>query len=178
MENNVCYFTLSATWVIQNSADKIIPNPFNCSRCSSDIEPSHPWVRYVDGDAAAASIFGLVILILILAIPISMLVIDARYRDLLYCSIEPHISRFLIVHGSVLIIWIILTIMLSIMRMFSAYTRSIISVICVVMLRITIIVRQIFSIVRLIVGSFCTFSIRNRVEFIINYPINFQFYSH
>ncbi|CAF3737347.1 unnamed protein product [Adineta steineri] len=141
-------------------------------------EPTHPWVRYIVGTVAVASIFGIVLLIISLAIPISMLVIGVRYRDRYYCPIEPRISHFLIVAGAVSLVWIILNILLSLATMFLAYTRSIISVICVVSLSIIIFVLQIFSIIWLIVGSVWTFGIRSRVEFVINYPYNFRVYCH
>jgi hypothetical protein len=156
----------------------IAKNPFNRSRRSSDIEPSHPWVRYAVAGAAVASIFGLVVLVLMLAFPISMLAVGVHYRDWRYCPIEPRISRFLIVGGAVSFVWIILTIILSVMTMFLAYTRWMIAVICVVILSVITIVGQIFSIIWLIVGSVWTFGIRNRVQFTINYPFNIRFYCH
>jgi hypothetical protein len=97
-----------------------------------------------------------------LTIPNSMLVIGVFYRDPYYCPIEPRISRFLIGGGSVSIV----------------YTHSIIAVICVVILSVITIVGQISSIIWLIVGSVWTSSIRNRVEFIINYPFNIKLYCH
>lgn len=148
------------------------PNPF------SKIDPSYPWIRYAVGGAAVASIFGLIILVLMLSIPISMLTIGVRYRDRFYCPIEPRISHFLIVGGSFSLVWIILTIALSLLTMFFPYTRSTISVICVGILSILIFVGEIFLIIWLIVGSVWTFGIRNRVEYIINYPFNFRFYCH
>ncbi|UJR24078.1 hypothetical protein I4U23_027046 [Adineta vaga] len=141
-----------------------------------DYEPNYPYVRHIVSTVAVASIVGLVILILMLAFPISMLVIGVRYRDFFYCPIEPRISRFLIVGGSVSIIWIILSIVVSLMTMFYAYTRSIITIICVVVLSLIILGLQIFSFIWLIVGSVWTFGIRNRVEHIINYPFNFPVY--
>ena len=153
-----------------NSPDR--PHPF------AKIEPTYPWVRYMVAGAAVASIFGVIIFVLMLAFPISMLAIGVRYRDFFYCPIEPRISRFLIVGGSVSLIWIILTILLSILTMFFAYTRSIISIICVGILGLVIVVGQIFSFIWLIVGSVWTFSIRNRVEHQINYPFNFPVYCH
>ena len=86
-----------------------------------EYEPTYPWVRYVVATVAVASIVGIVILVLMLAIPISMLVIGVRYRDFYYCPIEPRISTFLIVAGSVSITWIVLSIILSIMKMFFSY---------------------------------------------------------
>jgi hypothetical protein len=154
----------------------VSPNLYNRPHPLSKIEPSYPWIRYVIGGFAVVSIFGLVIFTLMLAIPISMLVIGVRYRDPYYCPIEPRISHFLIVGGAVSFVWIILTILLSIMTMFFAYKRSIISIICVGILGFIIFVLQIFSIIWLIVGSVWTFRIQNRVQYIINYPFNFPVY--
>ena len=146
------------------------PNPF------AKIEPNYPWIRYVLTAAAVASVIGIVILILMLAIPIAMLAIGVQYRHFLYCPIEPRLSLFLIVGGSVSLSWIVLTIVLSVLTMFFAYKRSIISVICVGILSLLVILGQLFSIIWLIVGSVWTFRIRNRVQHIINYPYNLPVY--
>ncbi len=154
----------------------ISSNRFSPQRLFSDIEPNYPWVRSFVGAVAVASIFGIVILIVMLAVPISMLVIGVRYRDPYYCPIEPRISHFLIVAGSVALVWIVLTILLSLATMFYAYTRSIITIICVVILSLSIFILQIFLIIWLIIGSVWTFRVRSRVQFVINYPFNFPVY--
>ena len=146
------------------------PNPFE------KLEPNYPWIRYAVTAAAVASIIGIVIFVLMLSIPIAMLAIGARYRHFLYCPIQPRISVFLIVGGSVLLCWIILTIVLSLLTMFFAYKRSIVSVIGVGIMSVLIVLIQIFLIIWLIVGSVWTFGIRNRVQHIINYPFNFPVY--
>jgi hypothetical protein len=156
--------------ISSNSYNRNRPHPL------STIEPNYPWIRYVVAAAGVASIFGVVILVLMLALPISMLVIGVRYRDFRYCPIEPRISHFLIVGGSVSLVSIILTVGISLLTMFFAYTRSIISIICVGILGLVIVILQIFLIIWLIIGSVWTFSIRNRVEYQINYPFNLRFY--
>jgi hypothetical protein len=156
----------------------ISPNSFNRPHPFSKIEPSYPWIRYIVSGTTVGSIFGLVILILMLAIPISMLVIGVRYRDPYYCPIEPRLSHFLIVSGAVLLVWIIIVIFLSLVTMFFGYTSSKISLGCVFILSIKIFILLIFLIIWLIVGSIWTFSIRNRVEYTINHPFHFYFYCH
>jgi len=156
----------------------ISPNSFNRPHPFSKIEPSYPWIRSIVSGTSVASIFGLVILVLMLSIPISMLVIGVRYRNPYYCPIEPRLSHFLIVSGSVLLVWIIIVIILSLVTMFFGYTRSKLSLTCVFILSIKIFILLIFLIIWLIVGSVWTFSIRNRVEHTINYPFNFYFYCH
>ena len=151
-----------------NSHDR--PNPF------TKIEPNYPWIRYLVMVAAVTSVIGIIILVLMLSIPIAMLAIGARYRHFLYCPMEPRLSLFLIVGGSVSLSWIVLTIVLSLLTMFLPYKRSIISVICVGILSLLIILGQIFSIIWLIVGSVWTFRIRNYVQHIINYPYNLPVY--
>lgn len=154
----------------KSSDFNVRPNPF------AKLEPNYPWVRYVVNAAAVASIIGIVIFVLILAIPIAMLVIGARYRHFLYCPIEPRLSMFLIVGGSILFCWIILTIALSLVTMFVAYKRLTVSVIAVGITSVLIVLIEIFLIIWLIVGSVWTFGIRNRVQNIINYPFNFPVY--
>ncbi|CAF1552950.1 unnamed protein product, partial [Rotaria sordida] len=62
---------------------------------------SHSHVGRIISGVAVASVYGLIVLGLLLAIPITLLVIGSRYRDPRYCPIEPRISLFLIVHGIV-----------------------------------------------------------------------------
>lgn len=141
-----------------------------------EYEPPRPWVRYLVGIAGVASIFGVVILVLALALPISMLVIGVRYRHPLFCPAEPRISRFLIVNGSVSLVALLLSLLLSLLSMFVPYTRSMIMVIIMSILSVISLVLQIFLFIWLIVGSVWTFRIRHRVEHIIDYPFNFPVY--
>jgi hypothetical protein len=126
----------------------------------------------------AASICCLIILIILLAVPITVLVIGTRYRDPRYCPIEPRISLFLIVNGAVSIGWIIFTILTTVMAIFFAAQRSLISVVLVTILSIVLFLHLIFSIIWLIIGSVWTFSVHNRVTHeydTINhfYPFNY-----
>jgi hypothetical protein len=147
------------------SMKPILSNPLSRPRRSADLDPSYPWVRYAVAGAAAVSLFGILLLILILAVPISMIVIGVRYRYEYDCPIEPRLSRFLIVGGSVSIVWIVITIIVSLITMFFSYTRSIGSVICVIILIVITFLGQIFSLIWLIIGSVWTFSIRSRVQY-------------
>ncbi|CAF1508671.1 unnamed protein product, partial [Rotaria sordida] len=67
----------------------------------SNLKRSSSNVGLIVGGFAIVSVIGIVILSLLLAIPITVLVIGLHYRDPRYCPIEPRISLFLIVHGSV-----------------------------------------------------------------------------
>jgi hypothetical protein len=142
-------------------------------------KPSESWMRYLVAGVAGASVFCLVILIILLAIPITVLAIGVRYRDPRYCPIEPRISLFLIVNGSVSLAWIFITILITIMTIVAAYNRSlVISVILPAILSIIIFVSMIFSIIWLIIGSVWTFSVYKRVTHqydVMNYfyPYNY-----
>lgn len=142
----------------------------------SHVNPPHPWIRYVVASVAVATVFGVVILALMLAVPISMLAIGTRHRQFWYCPIEPRISRFLIVGGTISLIWILLTIILSLLTIFVAYTRSMTSIIGVLVLSGIIFALQIFSFIWLIVGSVWTFRVKNYVRYFWTDPFNFPWY--
>ncbi|CAF1472147.1 unnamed protein product [Rotaria sp. Silwood1] len=67
----------------------------------SNLKRSSSNVGLIVGGFAIVSVIGIVILLLLLSLPIIALVIGLHYRDPRYCPIEPRISLFLIVHGSV-----------------------------------------------------------------------------
>jgi len=121
-------------------------------------------------------LIGVVILALMLAIPISMIAIGARYRHFYDCPIETRISHFLIVGGSTSLVWIVLTIVVSLLTMFVAYTRSLAGIIGVLVLTVIIFCLQIFSFIWLIVGSVWTFRIRNYVLYYYYDPFQFPWY--
>jgi len=123
-----------------------------------------------------ASVFFLIILIILLAIPITVLVIGTRYRDPRYCPIQPRISLFLIVHGSVSIGWIVFTILTTIIAIVFAARRSLISVVLVTIISVVLFLNLIFSIIWLIIGSVWTFSVHNRV--IYQYDTINHFYTY
>ncbi|CAF3745393.1 unnamed protein product [Rotaria sp. Silwood1] len=81
------------------------------------------WIALIVTAVAATSIFGLVWLIILLAVPIILLVIGTRYRDPRYCPIEPRISLFLIVSGSVALALITLNIIISVVTIFLTSLR-------------------------------------------------------
>ena len=142
---------------------------------SSSKEISHPWTIGVLGGAAASVCF-LIILCLLLAVPITVFVIGTRYRDPRYCPIEPRISLFLIVHGSVALGWILLMIIISLMTMFCAYRRSSAAIFLGIILFLIIFLNLFFSLIWLIIGSVWTFNVRNRVTYQYD-PIN-HFYPY
>ncbi|CAF1135505.1 unnamed protein product [Adineta steineri] len=142
-------------------ADPFLVNSIN--KQSSNGNRNHPWTGRIVAGASILSIVGVIILILLLGIPISALVIGVRYRDPRYCPIEPRISLFLIVSGSISIGSIIFAILISLMTIFSIYQRSSVSIILAIILWIILILSSIFLIVWLIIGSVWTFSVHNRV---------------
>ncbi|CAF2774949.1 unnamed protein product, partial [Rotaria sp. Silwood2] len=104
-------------------------NSYNHPIHSSKSETSYKWVRYIVGYVTITSIFGLIVFLIMLGIPISMLVIGIRYCRPYYCPIEPRISLFLIVAGSAFIGSIILIILLSLLTIFISYKSSIMTMI-------------------------------------------------
>jgi hypothetical protein len=138
---------------------------------------SRPWIRGVLV-GTTASICCLIVLIILLAIPITVLVIGTRYRDPRYCPIEPRISLFLIVHGSILIGWITFTILTIIMAIIFAAGHSTISIALVVILSVLNFLILIFSIVWLIIGSVWTFSVYNRVIYEYDTINHFYLYTY
>ncbi|CAF4356530.1 unnamed protein product [Rotaria sp. Silwood2] len=151
---------------------------YNHRSRSSNSEISHKWIPYIITCVTVTSIFGLIILLIMLGIPISMLVIGIRYRNQYHCPIEPRLSLFLMVAGSVSIGSIILIILLSLLTIFISYKSSTMTTIIVLILSFFIFVGEIFSIIWLIIGSVWTFRIRTRVEHRIYYPFNIRSYCH
>jgi hypothetical protein len=147
---------------------------------------SQSWIPCLVCGLASASIFCLIILIILLAIPITVLVIGVRYRDPRYCPIEPRISLFLIVNGSVSLGWIVLTIPLLVIAILAASYRSLSSIILSIIFTIISFLGMIFLIIWLILGSVWTFRVHKYVTheydtinhfYTFNYchPILYQF---
>jgi hypothetical protein len=135
---------------------------------------------------AGASILSLIVLSLLLVVPITALIVGIHYRDPRYCPIEPRISLFLIVSGSIALACGVVMILISVLTMFFASQRSSISIILGIILCIIIFLTGIFSTVWLIIGSVWTFSVRSgvthRYDTINNYytynychPVLYQF---
>jgi hypothetical protein len=108
-------------------------------------------------------IIVLIILIIFSALPITVLIIGTHYRDSSYCPIEPRISLFLIVHGSVVLSLIILMILIIVMVICTLTKHSMAAALLIVVLNILFYIILIFSIVWLIIGSVWTFRVYNRV---------------
>jgi hypothetical protein len=134
------------------------------------------WSRIVGG--ISASIIGLIILSIFLALPITELVIGTRYRDPRYCPIEPRISLFLIVHGSVLISSIIFMILRIVMTIFVAAKNSTVAICLSIMLTILSYIILTFLIIWLITGSVWTFGVHNRVIHHYDTVRNFYLYTY
>ncbi|CAF1074836.1 unnamed protein product [Rotaria magnacalcarata] len=114
---------------------------------------------------AVKSIIGLIITFIILAIPISMLVIGVCYHHRRYCPIEPRLSVFLIVFGSVGLAYLVLSFILSLIIMFANYTKSKGTFTSVIVLALFTLLIQLFLIAWIIVGCVWTFSIYNTVQY-------------
>lgn len=114
---------------------------------------------------AVRTIIGLIITFILLAIPISMLAIGVRYRRRHHCSIEPRISLFLIVFGSVGIAYLVFSFILSWIIMFVNYIKSKGTFAFVIILALFVLLMQLFLIAWTIVGCVWTFRIYNKVQY-------------
>ncbi|UJR12197.1 hypothetical protein I4U23_016374 [Adineta vaga] len=140
---------------------------------------SQSWVHYLVGSVVSPSHIGLIILFILLFIPITVLIIGINYHDPRYCSIEPRIPIFLIVHGSVLFGWLTLVIIVSIIIIQMAKENSsFTSPILVIIFSIFIILSTIFLIIWTIVGSVWTFNVYQWVTYYYDTQTNFYPYNY
>jgi hypothetical protein len=139
---------------------------------------SYRWISPIGG-GIATSIFSLIILSILLAISITVLVIGTRYRDPRYCPLESHISLYLIVHGSVLLVWIVFMILMVLTAIFIAAKNSTVVTRLAIMLTIVLYIILIFLLIWLIIGSVWTFRVNDRVIHEYDTVYNFDmFYCH
>jgi hypothetical protein len=158
----------------ENDLDQFLVN--SSEYRSVNENTSQSLVRCLVGGVASASIFCLIILFILLIIPITVLVVGINYHDPRYCPIEPRISLFLIVSGSVSLGWIVLTIVVTILTIMAASRRPFNSVGLVIVLSVIILIITIFSIIWLIIGSVWTFSVYMWVTY--NYDTMNNFYPY
>src|SRR5690349_6410532 len=123
--------------------DPLLVNPGK--RRSLNGNTSRSWIRRVLL-GGVGSVFRLTILTILLALPITVLVIGLHYRDPRYCPIEPRISLFLIVHGSVSLGWIALTFVSIVLTIIAARQSSPIVAIPAIILFLILFLSMIFSI--------------------------------
>jgi hypothetical protein len=134
---------------------------------------SPPWFRRVLLSGIGSALC-LIILTILLGLPITVLIIGIYYHDRRYCPIEPRISLFLIVHGSVSLGWILLTFISIVLIIMAARRRSVTATIPAITLYAILCLIMIFSFVWVIIGSIWTFSVYGRV--IYGYDTNYYFY--
>jgi hypothetical protein len=134
---------------------------------------SRPWFRRVLL-SGVGSAFCLIILTILLALPITVLIIGIYYHDRRYCPVEPRISLFLIVHGSVSLGWILLTFISIILIIMATRRRSVTATIPAIILYAILCLIMIFSFAWVIIGSIWTLSVHGRV--IYEYDTNYYFY--
>ncbi|CAF3876730.1 unnamed protein product [Rotaria sp. Silwood1] len=120
-------------------------------------------VGVIIGGFAIVSFIGLVILSLLLAIPITVLVIGLHYRDPRYCPIEPRISLFLIVHGAVGIGCLVVNIILGIIVLLFIRRDSSMAIILTSISSILSYIHGTFIWIWLIIGSVWTFSVHKQI---------------
>jgi hypothetical protein len=139
---------------------------------------SQSWLRYLIGSVVSPSVFSLIVLFILLFIPITVLVVGINYRDPHHCPIEPRISVFLIVNGSVSLAWIILIIITTILTTTTTNHCPLISLTLVIVFSITIIIGTIFSIIWTIIGSVWTFNVYYWVTYYYDTQTNFYPYNY
>jgi hypothetical protein len=125
------------------------------------------------GTKIALSAVGIVILSMLLALPITMLVIGIQYRDARYCPIEPNISPFLIVGGATNLVTCIFMILLLVSTIVLSATRSVLVEVLLLVIQVLLIIVQLFSFIWIIVGSVWTFSVKSKVQYNNPYWRNF-----
>ncbi|UJR12516.1 hypothetical protein I4U23_016691 [Adineta vaga] len=141
--------------------------------------PSQSWIRYLVGSVVSPSIFRLIVFFILLFIPITVLIIGINYRDPRHCPIEPRIRVFLIVHGSVLLGWILLLLIVSILTIRAATKNGPLnSTILVIVFSIIIILGTIFLIIWTIIGSVWTFNIYHWITYYYDTKTNFYPYNY
>ncbi|CAF1354438.1 unnamed protein product [Adineta steineri] len=161
----------------ENDVDPFLGS--SSERQSFNENESQPWVNYLVGAVVSPSVISVIILLLLLFIPITVLVVGINYHDPHYCPIEPHISTFLIVHGSVLFGWIIFTIIPTILaKKLSSNDDPYISGIIVIILSVMTIICTIFLIIWTIVGSIWTFNVFYWVTYYYDTKNNFYPYNY
>jgi hypothetical protein len=139
---------------------------------------SQSWVRYLVGSVVTPSIFSLIVFGLLLFIPITVLVVGINYQDARYCPIEPRISVFLIVNGSVLLGWIALIIIVTVFTITATNHCPFIFTFLAIVFSIIIIISTIFSIIWLIIGSVWTFSVYYWITYYYDAQNNFYPYNY
>lgn len=140
---------------------------------------SRPWFRRVllSGGGSA---FCLIILTILIALPITVLIVGIYYHDRRYCPVEPRISLFLIVHGSVSLGWIFLTFLSIVLLMMAARRRSSTATNPTIILYVILCLMTVFSFAWVIIGSVWTLSVHGRViyEYDTNYYLRPFHYCH
>ncbi|CAF0745092.1 unnamed protein product [Adineta ricciae] len=145
----------------------------------SNENQSTSWVQTLAGSVVAPSTLSLVIFFLLLFIPITALVIGIYYHDPRYCPIEPRLSIFLIVNGSVSIGWILLIIFATILTIMTAkYPNSSALATLVIVFSGFVILLLIFLIIWLIFGSIWTFNVYYWVNYYYDARTNFYPYDY
>jgi len=139
---------------------------------------SESWVRYLVGSVVTPSIFSLIVFGILLFIPITVLVVGINYQDARYCPIEPRISVFLIVNGSVLLGWIVLIIIVTVLTIMATNHCPFIFTFLAIVFSIIIIISTIFLIIWTIIGSVWTFSVYYWITYYYDAQNNFYPYNY
>jgi len=132
---------------------------------SSHIIMSHILVRLLLIATAVKSILGLIILFLLLVISISVFIIGFYHRHSSYCPIEPKISTFLIIAGSLSVEWIILSIILSTITIVRKHIQSLILISFIILIAVIIIMTNLFLVIWVIFGSIWTLKASETVQY-------------
>ncbi len=126
---------------------------------------SHLWVRLLLIATAVKSVLGLIILFFLLVVSVSVLIVGSHFRYSRHCPMEPNVSLFLIVAGSVSTEWILLSFILSIITIIVKHIRSSILVGFIILTGLMIIIINLFLVIWVILGIIWTLKALNTVQY-------------
>lgn len=126
---------------------------------------SHRWIRLLLIGTTVKSILGLVILIALLVVSTSVFLVGVHFRHSHYCPMETRISLFLLVAGGLSIVWIILSLVLSIITIVRTHIRWLPLVVFIVLLASVILIINMFWFVWVICGSVWTLRVFDAVQY-------------
>jgi len=122
------------------------------------------WFRLLLIATTVKSILGLIILFILLIFSIIVLIIGSQFYHSKYCPIEPRISFFLIIAGSISIEWIIFSMILSTITIILNNIRSYKLIGFIIIIGLVITLTNFILVIWVIFGSVWTLKGLDRVQ--------------
>jgi hypothetical protein len=126
---------------------------------------SHLSVRLLLIASTVKSILGLIILFLLFVISTGVFFIGFYYRHSSNCPIEPRISCFLMITGSLSIEWIILSLILSTITIVRKHIQSLILISFIILTALIIIITNLFLTIWAVFGSIWTLKALEKAQY-------------